>query len=79
MNEFKEFKYKREYCCPECGLIWISESNICPECGNSLNYAVDTYRFYYAEQNIKEYLKSKNKSIHYAEDHPINNINLIGK
>ena len=72
--------YKREYCCPECGLIWIQKVNagainniVCPECENQYNYACDTFGYAYAAQSIKENLEKNNKKIHYDKEHPFYN------
>lgn len=75
-------KYKREYCCNECGLIWFDETTTantttCPECGNSnrngLIYACDSMGFVYAYNSIVNRLKEKDKRVHYAKDHPYYN------
>ncbi|MDU2290796.1 MAG: hypothetical protein E7D69_11985 [Clostridium celatum] len=72
-------KYKREYCCDECGLIWFAEtitsnSTVCPECGNSnrkgLIYACDSMAYAYAYNSIVEILREKGKEIHFHEEHP---------
>lgn len=72
-------KYKREYCCDECGLIWFAEtttsnSTVCPECGNSnrkgLIYACDSMAYAYAYNSIVDMLKEKGKEIHFHEGHP---------
>lgn len=77
-------KYKREYCCSECGLIWFAETTIsnettCPECGNSngkgrgVIYACDSMGFVYAIDDIAINLEKEGKDIHYAKDHPLFN------
>lgn len=68
-------KYKREYCCPECGLIWIEEISFanritCPKCNSELVYACDTMGYAYAYNSIVDKLKKEGKVIHYAKDHP---------
>ena len=72
-------KYRREYCCDRCGLIWfaettVSNTTICPECGNSnrdgLIYACDSMAYAYAYDNIKKSLAERKKEIHYHKDHP---------
>lgn len=72
-------KYKREYCCDKCGLIWFAETTtsnttICPECGNSnregLIYACDSMAYAYAYGTIKDSLKDRGKNIHYHKEHP---------
>ena len=72
-------KYKREYCCDECGLIWFAEtttsnSTVCPECGNSnrkgLIYACDSMSYAYAYNSIVDMLNEKGKKIHFHEEHP---------
>lgn len=72
-------KYKREYCCDECGLIWFAEtttsnSTVCPECGNSnrkgLIYACDSMAYAYAYNSIVDMLKEKGKEIHFHKEHP---------
>lgn len=69
--------YKREYCCCSCGLVWFDESprqSGCPECDEyTVIYACDTLSFFYAEEDIKESLKARNRFIHYAQDHPYYN------
>ncbi|MGN2336502.1 hypothetical protein ACTFIN_00035 [Clostridium cagae] len=73
-------KYKREYCCPSCGLIFFAETTVangtvCPECENSNRtdglYACDSFGYAYAYKNIVNYLKERGKKIHYAKDHPL--------
>ena len=72
-------KYKREFCCPVCGLIWFADYNgivdvICPECKNSKHkggiYACDTMAYAFGYNSIKYALEKMGKSIHYAKDHP---------
>lgn len=72
--------YQREYCCSNCGLIWFEDYDIahiveCPECHHSTKttgdiYACDTMGYAYAAKAIEEYLKARNKAIHYAKGHP---------
>ncbi|GAA0825349.1 hypothetical protein [Clostridium tertium] len=71
-------KYKREFCCDECGLIWFAETTtanetICPECGNSNRngfiYACDSMAYAYAYVSIVNSLKEKGKAIHFHKEH----------
>lgn len=73
-------KYKREYCCCECGLIWFAETTtvnttICPECKSADKkmggiYACDSMAYAYAFGDIKKSLSERKKEIHYHKDHP---------
>lgn len=67
---------KREFCCAECGLIWVDIMSFekiitCPECNSNNLYACDTSDYIY--RNIKNELRKKNKQLHYAENHPYYN------
>lgn len=74
-------KYRREFCCGSCGLIWFSETsvtsdNVCPECNNRGDgelgiFPCDSMGFVYAYDSIIEVLKQKQKKIHYHEEHPL--------
>lgn len=73
-------KYTREYCCPECGLIFFAETTvangtICPECNNDRTkrglFACDSMGFVYEYDEIVVDLKERGKKIHYAKDHPL--------
>lgn len=73
-------KYKREYCCSECGLIFFAETTvanetICPECNNDRTkkglYACDCFGYVYAYGEIVKELEESGKSLHYAKDHPL--------
>ncbi|HCL4480177.1 hypothetical protein N493_20175 (plasmid) [Clostridium botulinum B2 433] len=72
-------KYKREYCCPRCGLIWFdttttANTTVCKECGNSNKedglYACDSMGYAYAYGSIEVDLKERGKEIHYDKEHP---------
>lgn len=69
-------KYKREYCCCECGLIWFAETTTvnttsCPECKSKGEvYACDSMGYAYAHGSILRSLKERGKEIHYHKDHP---------
>lgn len=76
--EFKLPKFKREYCCSNCGLIWFSEtvpgqSIICPECKDnheeSIVYDCSSTTYAYHHEIIEENLKLRGKKIHYHKDH----------
>ena len=71
-------KFKKEYCCSNCGLIWFEETVIgsqisCPECKNnnedSFVYDCSSMNYAYAYDAILENLKLKGKKIHYHKDH----------
>ena len=69
-------KYKREYICLDCGLIWIDEtdcftSKICPGCHSHRVSPCDTAIFAYSYISIKEELAKRGKNIHYAKNHPL--------
>ncbi len=65
--ELKLPKYKREFCCCECGLIWFAETTtvnktICPECKSTYRelggvYACDSMGYIYAYDDIAKGLR----------------------
>lgn len=73
-------KYKREFCCSNCGLVWFGETTVansvtCPECENDGKegrgiYACDSNAFIYGYFNILRKLTNEGKNVHYAKDHP---------
>jgi hypothetical protein len=72
--------YKREYCCPKCGLIFFAETTTCnettcPGCGNYKRdvglIAADSFAYAYSYDGIVQGLKEHGKKIHYAKDHPL--------
>lgn len=73
-------KYKREYCCCECGLIWFDETTTvnttsCPECKSTDKelggvYACDSMAYAYAYDSINKSLAERKRKIHYHKDHP---------
>lgn len=73
-------KYKREFCCENCGLIWFAEtttanSTTCPECGSNNRenggiYACDSMGYAYAYTSIVAYLEKRGKKVHYHKEHP---------
>lgn len=72
--------YNREYCCSNCGLIWVTKVNLtsqvsCPECNNNCDkapiYACDTNGYAYAYSTIESYLRANGKNFHYDKNHPI--------
>lgn len=75
-----QVKYEREFCCPDCGLIFFNITDLindteCPECGNSTRkrglYVCDSAGYIYAYYGIVNDLRSRGKDIHYAENHPL--------
>ena len=75
-------KYKREYCCEHCGLIWFAETTIanstdCKECGSNNRaqygiYACDSMGYMYAYESIVSSLKERGREIHFDKEHPKN-------
>jgi hypothetical protein len=74
-------EYKREYCCPKCGLIFSSEYTtcddiVCPECGNYKKdvgvIAVDSFIYLFSRDEIEQNLMALGKKIHYAKINRIN-------
>lgn len=78
--ELKLPKYKREFCCCECGHIWFAETTtvnttICPNCNSTDRelggvYACDSMAYAYAYDDIRMSLKERGLSFNYAKDHP---------
>lgn len=65
---------RREFCCPECGLIWFDSIGVmnahkCPECQNTKYICpCDSFVFEHVKRTlIEEYGYA---IIHYAEGHP---------
>lgn len=63
-------EYKREYCCPKCGLIFSAEyvtcdDIVCPECGNYKKdvgvIAVDSFIYLFSRDEIEQNLKALGK------------------
>ena len=66
----EEIKFKKEFCCGNCGLTWVSEVTlgkdaICPECRNGLYvFETNSLQFFYLHDDIKQSLKERGKKIH---------------
>ncbi len=76
-----EIECANEYCCPKCGLIFVSENTkcdeiTCPECGNYKKdigvIPVNSLIYTFSHEEIEENLKRIEKKLHYAKNRPIN-------